>query len=193
MRRFNSPKLKVLFSLLLILQLSTSAFAGVSFIPGQGVVLTGADGVVLTGADGVVLTGADGVVLTGADGVVLTGADAFTSTGAEGVVLTGADAAGIQGFDPELALKINNLPDSSAVNVFMIFHGMPTDADLDALRAAGINGGTRFRNLPMVMVNATRRQIEAVSSLPSIRSIYSNKTFDFFSQDTRDITGQRSV
>src|ERR1051325_9902636 len=75
MRKVTSPKLKVIFSVLLTLQLAIPAFAGVTFIPGQGVVLTGADGVVLTGADGVVLTGADGVVLTGADGVVLTGAD----------------------------------------------------------------------------------------------------------------------
>ena len=193
MRKVSSPKLTVVFSLLLILQLSIPTFAGVSFIPGQGVVLTGADGVVLTGADGVVLTGADGVVLTGADGVVLTGADAFTYTGTEGVVLTGADATGIQSIDPELAVLLNNLPDTSAINVFLIFHQMPTESDFNALRAVRILGGTRFHNLPIVMVNATRRQVAALSTLPSIRSIYSNKTCEFLTHDTRIITGQRSV
>jgi serine protease AprX len=201
MRIVTSPKLTVIFSLLLILHLSISAFAGVSFIQGQGVVLTGADGVVLTGADGVVLTGADGVVLTGADGVVLTGADgvvltgadAFTYTGTDGVVLTGADASGIHSLDPELAILLNTLPDTSAINVFLIFHQMPTDSDLNALRAAGIMGGTRFRNLPLVLVNATRRQVAAISSLPTIRSIYLNKSCEFFTHDTRVITGQRSV
>src|SRR5438309_4169467 len=136
MRKANSPVVVTLFSTLLILHSSITALAGVSFISGQGivltgangVVLTGADGVVLTGADGVVLTGADGVVLTGADGVVLTGADAITYTGAEGVVLTGADSNGIQSFDPELAWLLNTLPDSSAINVFVVFYHMPAAA-----------------------------------------------------------------
>src|SRR5918911_3902748 len=166
MKKATSPKSAVIFLILLILHSTIPAYAGISFIPGQGVVLTGADGVVLTGADG--------VVLTGADGVVLTGADAFTYTGTDGVVLTGADSTGIKSVDPELALALNILPDSSAINVFVIFYRMPTDDDLNALRAVGVVGGTRFRNLPMVIVNATRSQIAAISTLPSVRSIYSN-------------------
>ncbi len=217
MNKVTSPKVRVLLSLLLIFHTTATAFAGISFIPGQGVVLTGADGVVLTGADGVVLTGADGVVLTGADGVVLTGADGVVLTGADGVVLTGADgvvltgadantftrpygvvltgadAVGIKSLDPELAMIMNNLPDTSAINVFVIYHRMPTNSDLNALRAVGIWGGTRFRNLPMVMVNATRRQIAAISTQPSVRSIYSNKTLEFLTHDTRVATGQSSM
>jgi len=201
MRRITSPGFAVALSLLLLISSEISVFAGITFVPGQGVVLTGADGVVLTGADGVVLTGADavvltgaeGVVLTGADGVVLTGADSLTYTGAEGVVLTGADAVGLQGLDPELAVVLNLLPDSSAVNVVVVFHHMPADADLDDLRAAGVVGGTRFHNLPMVMINATKSQVAAISALPSVRSLYSNKTFEFFTHDTRVITGQARV
>jgi len=68
MRRITSPGFAVALSLLLLISSEISVFAGITFVPGQGVVLTGADGVVLTGADGVVLTGADAVVLTGADG-----------------------------------------------------------------------------------------------------------------------------
>jgi serine protease AprX len=201
MNRITSPRVAALFALLLFVQNPITALAGIAFTAGQGVVLTGADGVVLTGADGVVLTGADGVVLTGADGVVLTGADgvvltgadAFTYTGVDGVVLTGADSTGIKSIDPELALTLNLLPDSSALNVFLVFHHLPTDDDFNALRAAGIVGGTRFRNLPIVITNATKSQIAAISTLASIRSIYSNKTFEFFTDDTRVITGQRDA
>jgi serine protease AprX len=201
MRRITSPGFASALSLFLLISSEISVFAGITFVPGQGVVLTGADGVVLTGADGVVLTGADGVVLTGADGVVLTGADgvvltgadSLTYTGAEGVVLTGADAVGLQGFDPELAVVLNLLPDSSAVNVVVVFHHMPADADLEDLRAAGVVGGTRFHNLPMVMINATKSQVAAISALPSVRSLYSNKTFEFFTHDTRVLTGQARV
>lgn len=217
MNKVTSPRVRVLLALLLILQITATAFSGISFIPGQGVVLTGADGVVLTGADGVVLTGADGVVLTGADGVVLTGADGVVLTGADGVVLTGADgvvltgadantftrpygvvltgadSVGIKSLDPELALMMNRLPDTSAINVVVVYHSMPTTADFNALRAAGILGGARFRNLPMVIVSATRRQIAAISSQASIRSIYSNKTLEFLTHDTRVVTGQDQV
>src|ERR1044072_797641 len=201
MKRITSPRLTAVISFLLVFHYSITAFAGITLIPGQGVVLTGADGVVLTGADGVVLTGADGVVLTcadgvvltGADGVVLTGADFLTYIGAEGVVLTGADSVGINSLDPDLGQLLNGLPDTSAINVFIAFHEMPAEADFNALSAAGILGGTRYHNLPIVLVNATKQQIAAVSALPSVRSIYSNKTLGFLSHDTRVITGQKSV
>ena len=200
MRRISSPGLAVL-SLLLLLSSEITAFAGITFIPGQGLVLTGADALVLTGADGLVLTGADALVLTGADGLVLTGADALVLTGADaltytgldGLVLTGADSTGLRSLDPELAVLLDRLPDSSAINVFVVFHRMPTDSDLDDLRAIGVLGGTRFHNLPMVMINATKDQVVAISSLPSVRSLYSNKTFEFFTHDSRVITGQNKV
>ena len=217
MNKATSPKVRILLSLLLVFQTTATAFAGISFVPGQGVALTGADGVALTGADGLVLTGADGVVLTGAEGIRLTGADGVRLTGADGVRLTGADGVlftgadantytqpygvvltgdytvGIKSIDPELAMIMNRLPDTSAINVFVTYHRMPTDSDLNALRVLGILGGTRFRNLPMVMINATRRQIAAISTRSSVRSIYSNKTLEFLTHDTRVTTGQSSV
>jgi serine protease AprX len=188
-------------SLFLLISAEIPAIAGITFIAGQGLVLTGADGLVLTGADGLVLTGADGLVLTGADGLVLTGADglvltgadAVTYTGLDGLVLTGADAVGLRSLDPELAVQLNRLPDSSAINVFVVFHHMPVEDDLDDLRGFGVLGGTRFHNLPMVMINATKNQIAAISALPSVRSLYSNKTFEFLTHDTRVITGQSKV
>src|SRR5207302_10157761 len=88
---------------------------------------------------------------------------------------------------------LNTLADSTAVDVFVVIHHMPSDGDFNALRAAGIVGRTRFHNLPMVLTNATKGQIAAISTLASVRSIYSNKTFEFFSDDTRIITGQRIV
>src|SRR6185503_18074827 len=177
MKRITSPRLTAVISFLLVFHYSITAFAGITLIPGQGVVLTGADG----------------VVLTGADGVVLTGADFLTYIGAEGVVLTGADSVGINSLDPDLGQILNGLPDTSAINVFIAFHQMPTEADFNALSAVGILGGTRYHNLPIVLVNATKQQIAAVSALPSVRSIYSNKTLGFLSHDTRVITGQQSV
>lgn len=185
MRRKTSPGFTIILCLLFFLQCPTSIFAGITFTPGQGLVLSGADGLVLSGADG--------LVLSGADGLVLSGADAISYTGADGLVLAGAYSTGIRSLDPELAFLLDLLPDSSAINVFVVFYRMPTDADLGDLRAAGIVGGTRFHNLPMVMINATKSQVAAISALPSVRSLYSNKTFEFFTHDTRAITGQARV
>ena len=220
MYRITSPGIRITLSVLLIFNCTINALAGISFIPGQGlfitssnaVVLTGADAVVLTGADAVVLTGADAVVLTGADGTLLTGiggtilsqTDGIAFTGSDSltyirpyaVALTGADStlgSGIKSVDAQLALILNELPDTSFINVFVAFHRMPLEEDLDVLRAAGIIGGTRFRNLPMVIVNATRRQIETISTYSMIRSIYSNKNFEFFTRDSRVLTGQTKV
>jgi serine protease AprX len=201
MRKANSPVGVILFSVLLILHFSISALAGVSFVAGQGVSLTGADGVALSGADGIALTGADGVVLSGmdqvsligADGVRLVGADVLTYTGVDEVLPGSGVSSGIRSFDPELAWLLNTLPDSSAVNVFVVFQRMPAPSDFDALRAAGIFGGTIFNNLPMVLVNATRSQISTISTWPSVRTIYSNKTFEFFTHDTRILTGENKV
>lgn len=201
MTKTHSPVVVILFSAVLVIHSSISALAGISLVAGQGVALTGADGVTLSGADGVFLTGADGVALagadgvalTGADGVVLTGADALTYIGADEVVPTGSIATGIRSLDPELAWLLNTLPDSSAVNVFLVFYRMPTSSDFDSIRAVGISGGTVFNNLPMVLINATKSQIATLSTMPSVRTIYSNKTFELFTHDTRVLTGQTKV
>lgn len=184
--------LVALLSVVLTLSILTSAFAGITMIPGQGIILTGADGIILTGADGIILTGADGIILTGADGIILTGADALTYTGPAAPLPT-AVGTGLRSFDPELAFILNTLPDTSAVNVFVAFHDMPTQSDFDALQSVGVIGGTTFRELPMVLINALKSQIEAISSMPSVRSIYWNKTISFLTHDTRTITRQSLV
>ncbi|MBA2524723.1 MAG: S8 family serine peptidase [Pyrinomonadaceae bacterium] len=183
----------------------------------DGIVMTGADGIVMTGADGIVMTGADslravgadgvgfsvvpdgisfagvtGIVMTGADGIVMTGADGIVMTGADGIVMTGADSTrtGLQSVDPELAVRLNELADDSSVNAVVVYHSLPTDADLADLQAVGILGGTRFRALPMVTITATRNQIIAISYLPAVRSIYGNRTLSLTSEpEVRAFTG----
>jgi serine protease AprX len=188
---------------------------GVERSGANGIVMTGADGIVMTGADGIVMTGADairatgtdgavfsvvpnglsfagvtGIVMTGADGIVMTGADGIVMTGADGIVMTGADSSGLRSVDPELALLLNQTVDDSNINVVLVYHHLPTDSDLTELQSLGIAGGTRFRALPMVMITGTKDQIAAVSHLPSIRSIYSNRTLTFNSEpEVRTATG----
>ena len=193
---------------------------GITLTGADGITLTGADGITLTGADGITLTGADsvtgigsdgvifeqvqpaGITLTGADGITLTGADGITLTGADGIVmnnidgitLTGADGeSGLQSVDPELAIALNNASDDSNINAVIAYHSTVTDADIDRLREIGIQGGTRFRSLPMVYVTGTRAQIVAISRLATVRSIYGNRTLNFNSDPHYKVTGIERV
>jgi len=190
---------------------------GVRQAASDGIVMTGADGIVMTGADGIVMTGADSLRAVGADGfvysvvpsgmtfagvtgIVMTGADGIVMTGADGIVMTGADGTftanstgtpiSLQSVDPELLAQLNQLADDSTINSLVVFHQLPTDKDLDALRAIGISGGTLFHVLPMVMISGTREQIAAISRLPGVRSIYGNRTLSLTTEpEVRAATG----
>src|SRR5215207_2390673 len=185
---------------------------GATRVGPNGITLTGADGITLTGADGITLTGADGISLTGADsvtglgttgvlfdhtnptGITLTGADGITLTGADGITLTGADdSTGFQSVDPELAVALNNATDDSNVNAVIVYHASVTDADIAQLRQLGIMCGTRLRILPVVYVTATKAQLLAVSQLPTVRSLYGNRTLTFNSDPYFNTTGVQRV
>ncbi|MGA9995385.1 MAG: S8 family serine peptidase, partial [Pyrinomonadaceae bacterium] len=169
----------------------------------NGITMTGADGITMTGADGITMTGADRVVGTdttgrvfavpngaltfaGVDGITMTGADGITMTGADGLNIVNSvlpvdgqsvrDQMGLQSFDPELALLLDKMTDDSSVNAIVVFHHQPTASDLGDLQRLGVIGGTIYNALPMVVITATRYQIVAISHLPSVRSIYGNRT-----------------
>jgi serine protease AprX len=191
---------------------------GITATGADGITATGADGITATGADGVTISSASGITATGADGtpisiplgsLSLTGADLVVVTNSEGISITGASSitqtgaealaalvsqgdnlSGLRSVDPELIATLNRITDDSSVNAVVIFHHLPTDSDLADLQRLGIVGGTRFRSLPMVVLTGTRAQIIAISQLPSVRSIYGNRTLNLSSEpEVRNITG----
>jgi serine protease AprX len=97
---------KFLCSLLLVV-LTSNAFAGIQIVRSSGITLTGADGVqyvdpsgiTLTGADGFLAYNSNGITLTGADGITLTGADGLTRVGPNGVSYTGPNGITLTGAD----------------------------------------------------------------------------------------------
>ncbi|MGI9055860.1 MAG: S8 family serine peptidase, partial [Pyrinomonadaceae bacterium] len=66
----------------------------------------------------------------------------------------------------------------SNINAVIVFHQYPTDADIADLQTIGILGGTKYKMLPMIAITTTRDKLMAVSLLPSVRSIYGNRTLD---------------
>jgi serine protease AprX len=80
------------------------------------------------------------------------------------------------------------------VNAVVVYHHLPTDADLADLQQLGIVGGTRYHSLPFVTVTGTRNQIAAISRLPVVRSIYGNRTLNLTSEpEVRAATGVTRV
>jgi serine protease AprX len=191
---------------------------GITATGADGITATGADGITATGADSVTISNADGITATGADGrsvnvpagqlslvgadpIVVANARGISITGASGFKQTGVDAltalltgnipqAGLASIDPELAITLNRATDDSSVNAVVVFHRLPGQAELNELTNLGVLGGTRFRSLPMVVITCTRAQLLSISRLPSVRSIYGNRTLTLTSEpEVRAVTG----
>lgn len=170
------------------------------------VTINGSDGIIATGADGIVFTvtpsaitirGVNGITASGADGITISGADSFVQTGISALMSALNDAkvaTGLQSLDPELAVLLNRLTDDSNVDAVIIYHHLPSDADIGDLQNIGVLGGTRYRALPMIAVTTTKRRITAISHLPAVRSIYSNRTLQWnLDSASRNLTGVERV
>ena len=173
---------------------------GISVVGADGISVVGADGITVVGADGrtfniapngISVVGADNIAIVRPNGISVVGADSISIIGADGqpVPAAGAATSGLQSIDLELAVKLEQLTDDSTVNCVIVYHNLPTDADLADLQRIGFTGGTRFRVLPAVIVTGTRDQIVAVSHLPAVRSIYGNRTLQFTADPGRGTTG----
>src|SRR5207302_6431642 len=161
-----------------------------------------ADGITATGADGIVvaitpnaltISGVNGITASGADGITISGADSFVQTGTSAIMAALNDATnkvGLQSFDPELAVLLNRITDDSNVDAVIVYYQAPTDSDIGDLQRLGVLGGTRYRVLPMIAITTTKAKLEAISRLPSVRSIYGNRTFQWnLEPAARNLTG----
>src|SRR5581483_144787 len=180
----------------------------------DGITVSGADGITVSGADTITAIGADGVLyaipptaitIIGTTGITVSGADGITISGADSFVQTGVNAltsalfstigqTGIQSVDPELAVLLNRLTDDSNIDAVIVYHHVPTDADILDLQSIGVMGGTRYRMLPMIAVTTTKSRLAAISHLASVRSIYGNRTFQWnLDLASRNTTGVERV
>src|SRR6266446_4181051 len=164
--------------------------------------INGADGITATGADGIVfsitpnavtISGVSGITASGADGITISGADSFVKTGTNALIAAlndGTNRVGLQSFDPELAVLLNRITDDSNVDAVIVYYQAPTDSATGDLQRLGALGGTRYRVLPMIAITTTKAKLEAISRLPSVRSIYGNRTFQWnLEPAARSLTG----
>jgi serine protease AprX len=109
------------------------------------------------------------------------------------LLFDGALQTGIASIDLELLSRLSFLPDTSWLNVIVTYRSAPTASDLADLQALGILGGTRFRRLPMVVVNATRDQIVRIAALPAVRSVFADRTLSWLDAESRALIGLDEV
>jgi serine protease AprX len=109
------------------------------------------------------------------------------------LIFGGALTTGISDIDLDLLSRLSFLPDTSSLNVIVTYRATPTAFDLATLQAMGIPGGTIFRRLPMVVVNATRDQIARIAALPAVRSVFADRTLSFFDVESRTLIGLDEV
>jgi serine protease AprX len=100
-----------------------------------------------------------------------------------------AAATGVASLDLELLSRFSFLPDSSSINVVVSYHVAPGPAEMAQLVALGVVGGTRFERLPMIAINATKQQIAAIAALPTVRSVWADRTLSFFDVESRALIG----
>jgi serine protease AprX len=134
-----------------------------------------------------------GTLFTDASGVRWNDVGGIRWNDVGGISFDDAIATGLTSVDLELLDTLSFLPDTSSINVIVTYRTYPTALDLAALNALGILGGTRFRQLPMVVVDATPDQIRAIAVLTRVRSVWADRTLSFFDQGSRIRIGMDEV
>jgi serine protease AprX len=171
----------------------------------NGIALNALDDLRITGANGIALNALDGQTISlPAGDLTIAGVNLLTATDVTNVVFNGANnittkgllsalplPPGLQSLDPAMAIKL--LTDDSNINAAVVYHNAVTDADIATLRQMGILLGQRYHVLPVVTVTATKGQILQISRLPTVRSIYSNRTLKILAEPGNGLTGTARV
>jgi serine protease AprX len=174
-----------------------------------------ADGLTAVGIDGITIGAAEGIVARGVDGqtfsilpgvLTISGVNDIAASALDTISFTGADTIienllglnlplppGLRSVDATLAKTVDGLLDDSNVNAAVVYHQAVTDADITTLRQLGVLLGQRYRVLPVVSVTATKTQIKQISQLPTVRSIYSNRTLKILAEPGNGLTGATRV
>ena len=134
-----------------------------------------------------------GTLFTDASGIRWNDVGGIRWNDVGGTTLDDALATGKTSLDLELLNQLSFLPDTSSINVIVTYRSAPGAADFAALNARGILGGTVFRRLPMVVINALPGQIRSIAALSRVRSVYSDRTLSFFDSESRDAIGMGDV
>jgi serine protease AprX len=92
--------------------------------------------------------------------------------------------------DPELAARLAVARPAAQFGVILTFQGDHiSDAQAQAVRALGVTVGVRMVNFPIMGVNATAAQIQQMTALTELRSIYLNSPLQLNMNQSRPLIG----
>lgn len=167
--------------------------AGVRWNDAAGIRWNDAAGIRWNDTGGVRWNDAAGRFFTEASGLRWNDAAGIRWNDAAGEQFDDAMTTGGTSLDLVVLDTLSTLPDSSSIGVIVVYRSYPGAADFANLTTIGLSGGTVFRRLPMVVVNATKQQIDAIRQLPRVRSVYAERTLSFFDEDSRRLIGINDV
>lgn len=119
----------------------------------------------------------------------------LTSIATAMLTLTSANALAGAYIGEQLQGQLPSLAAADSVMTVVTFdqlEPLSTQQLLD-IKALGISQGVQFKSLPVIGLISTKVQIEALSEMPGVRSIFANRQMEFFNSDARQITGVADV
>ena len=94
--------------------------------------------------------------------------------------------------DPALTQQLLNAAPDLPLPVIVTFDAQPTTLQLTSLLGLGVSIAP-LRQLPMVGVLATPRQIDLIKQLSGVRSVYANQRLQYFLRESVNTIGASSV
>ncbi len=97
---------------------------------------------------------------------------------------------------PKVDALLNNQVSAAPLSltpVVITFNNKPTSADFLMLRSLGITGGYKTRELPMVLTLVNKTQLNALKQKNNIRSLYANRIFRSFNNESRKFIGVENL
>jgi serine protease AprX len=91
--------------------------------------------------------------------------------------------------DPQLREALASSTEPVEAVVTFTHDGAPTDADVAALREAGVTQGFTFQALPSAGVVVTSEQVDALAARPEVASIYYNRQLTYENEEATALTG----
>jgi serine protease AprX len=100
-----------------------------------------------------------------------------------------ATAAAVIGSQLEQQLQNMKATDSAMVVVSYEQLDALTTPQLQSLLNLGLTQGVQFKSLPIIGVMASPVQINQLAAMPGIRSVFANRSLEYYNAEAREITG----
>jgi serine protease AprX len=100
-----------------------------------------------------------------------------------------ATAAAVIGAQLEQQLQNMTATDSAMVVVSYNQLEALNTSQLQHLLNLGLAQGVQFQSLPIIGVMANQNQISQLAAMPNVRSIFTNRTLEYFNAEARELTG----